>query len=83
MITRKFLRILTRAMPVFVLALLCLAVALSCVFYFVPFFDFLSDGLALIIAAVASAAVAALLFPVAAPHEDLETPAPDSGEVVA
>ena len=28
MITRKFLRILTRAMPVFVLALLCLAVAL-------------------------------------------------------
>ena len=66
-----------------VLFAVCLAVALSCVFYFVPFFDFLSDGLALIIAAVASAAVAALLFPVAAPHEDLETPAPDGGEVSA
>ena len=66
-----------------VLFAVCLAVALSCVFYFVPFFDFLSDGLALIIAAVASAAVAALLFPVAAPHEDVETPAPDGGEVSA
>ena len=66
-----------------VLFAVCLAVALSCVFYFVPFFDFLSDGLALIIAAVASAAVAALLFPVAAPHEDLETPVPDGGEVNA
>ena len=66
-----------------VLFAVCLAVALSCVFYFVPFFDFLSDGLALILAAVASAAVAALLFPVAAPHEDLETSAPDGGEVTA
>lgn len=66
-----------------VLFAVCLAVALSCVFYFLPLFDFLSDGLALIIAAVASAAVAALLFPVAAPHEDVETPAPDSGEVSA
>lgn len=66
-----------------VLFAVCLAVTLSCVFYFLPLFDFLSDGLALIIAAVASAAVAALLFPVAAPHENPETPAPDSGEVTA
>lgn len=66
-----------------VLFAVCLAVALSCVFYFLPLFDFLSDGLALIIAAVASAAVAALLFPMTAPHEDPETPAPDSGEVTA
>ena len=66
-----------------VLFAVCLAVTLSCVFYFLPLFDFLSDGLALIIAAVASAAVAALLFPVADLHEDPETPAPDSGEVTA
>ena len=57
-----------------VLFAVCMAVALSCVFYFVPFFSFLSGGLALIISAVAAAAVAALLFPVAAPHEDVEPP---------
>ena len=66
-----------------VLFAVCLAVALSCVFYFVPLFDFLADGLALIISAGAAAAVAALLFPVADPHEDVETPAPDGGEVSA
>ena len=53
-----------------VLFAVCLAVALSCVFYFLPFFDFLSDGLALIISAVAAAVAAALLFPVSSPQED-------------
>ena len=57
-----------------VLFAVCMAVALSCVFYFVPLFDFLSGGLALIISAVAAAAVAALLFPVADPHEDTKPP---------
>ena len=59
-----------------VLFAVCMAVALSCIFYFVPFFSFLSGGLALIISAVAAAAVAALLFPVELPHED----ATDSGK---
>ena len=53
-----------------VLFAVCMAVALSCIFDFVPFFSFLSGGLALIISAVAAAAVAALLFPVGLPHED-------------
>ena len=53
-----------------VLFAVCMAVALSCIFYFVPFFSFLSGGLALIISAGAAAAVAALLFPVELPHED-------------
>ena len=53
-----------------VLFAVCMAVALSCIFYFVPFFSFLSGGLALIISAVAAAAVAALLVPVELPHED-------------
>ena len=52
-----------------VLFAVCLAVALSCVFYFVPLFDFLSDGLALIISAVIAAVVAALVFPVPAPED--------------
>ena len=59
-----------------VLFAVCLAVTLSCIFYFVPFFSFLSGGLALIISAVAAAAVAALLFPVESPRED----AIDSGK---
>ena len=66
-----------------VLFAVCMAVALSCVFYFIPLFDFLSDGLALIISAVIAAAVAAWLFPVPAPHEDMETPVSDSQEVSA
>jgi len=66
-----------------VLFAVCMAVALSCVFCFIPLFDFLSDGLALIISAVIAAAVAAWLFPVPAPHEDMETPASDSQEVGA
>ena len=52
-----------------VLFAVCLAVTLSCVFYFAPLFSFLSGGLSLIISAVAAAAVAALLFPVGTPRE--------------
>lgn len=64
-----------------VLFAVCVAVALSCIFYFVPLFDFLSGGFALIISAVVAAALAAWLFPVAAPHEDMESSASDGREV--
>jgi hypothetical protein len=52
-----------------------MAVGLSCIFYYVPVFSFLSGGFSLIISAVASAAVAALLFPVASPGEDVPSEA--------
>ena len=55
-----------------VLFAVCLAVTLSCLFYFIPFFDFLSDGLALIISAIISAVAAAILFPVQPSHKEQE-----------
>ena len=45
------------------------AVALSCILYYVPLFDFLSGGFSLIISAVVASVLAAILFPVPAPHE--------------
>ena len=65
-----------------VLFSVCLAVALSCFFYFLPLFDFLSDGLALIISAVIAAVVAAILFPVPSPDQDMES-LPDGKEALA
>ena len=53
-----------------VLFAVCAAVGLSCILYYVPLFDFLSDGIALILSAVISAVLAAWLFPVAAPGEE-------------
>ena len=47
----------------------------SCLFYYVPLFDFLSGGFSLIISAVIAAALAALLFPVATPESPSPTPA--------
>jgi predicted branched-subunit amino acid permease len=61
-----------------VLFAVCMAVGLSCIFYYVPVFSFLSGGFSLIISAVASAAVAALLFPVASPGEDVHSEASPS-----
>ena len=58
-----------------VLFAVCMAVGLSCIFYYAPVFSFLSGGFSLIISAVASAAVAALLFPVASPGEDVSSEA--------
>ena len=55
-----------------VLFAVCVAVGLSCILYYVPFFDFLSGGFSLIISAVIAAALAAWLFPVASPREDNE-----------
>ena len=66
-----------------VLFAVIVAVALSCIFYFVPFFAFLSGGFALIISAVAAAALAALLFPVASPAEDLPPEGDTPEEVTA
>lgn len=66
-----------------VLFAVCVAVGLSCIFYFVPFFDFLSGGFSLILSAVIASALAAWLFPVPSPHEDMESAAPDSEEVRA
>ena len=56
-----------------VLFAICVAVGLSCLLYYLPFFDFLSGGFALIISAVVAAVLAAWLFPVAAQNET-ETP---------
>ncbi len=47
-----------------VLFVVSVAVGLSCIFYYVPLFDFLSGGFALIVSAVVAAALAAVIFPV-------------------
>ncbi len=54
-----------------VLFAICVAVGLSCILYYVPLFDFISGGFALIISAVIGAALAALLFPVPTPTEEV------------
>ena len=63
-----------------VLFAVCVAVGLSCIFYYVPIFGFLSGGFALIISAVVAAALAALLFPVASPSEDMPADTSSSEE---
>ncbi len=54
-----------------VLFAVCVAVGLSCILYYVPLFDFISSGFALIISAVIAAALAAWIFPVASPAEEV------------
>ena len=66
-----------------VLFAVCVAVGLSCILYYVPAFDFLSGGFALIISAVVAAALAALLFPVASPRDDLPPESRESEEVTS
>ena len=58
-----------------VLFAVCVAVGLSCIFYYVPFFSFLSGGFALIVSAVIAAALAAWLFPVHERDTDKEVEA--------
>ena len=53
-----------------VLFAVCVAIGLSCLFHYLPVFDFLSGGFALIISAVLAAVLAALLFPVPPTHEE-------------
>ncbi len=66
-----------------VLFAVCVAVALSCIFHYVPFFDFLSGGFALIISAVVAAALAALLFPVPSTEADAARATDSSDEEVS
>ncbi len=54
-----------------VLFAICVAVGISCLLYYIPFFDFISGGFALIISAVIGAALAAWLFPVADASEEV------------
>ncbi len=54
-----------------VLFAICVAVGLSCILYYVPLFDFISSGFALIISAVIAAAMAAWLFPVESTTEEV------------
>ena len=49
---------------VHVLAAVAAAVAISAALYYIPVFDGISSGFAIIICAVAASALAALLFPV-------------------
>lgn len=49
-----------------------LAAGLSCIFYFIPVFQFISEGFALIISAVLGAIAAALLFPTTQGSEEAE-----------
>lgn len=66
MIYGMFLAIIIPAMrrehPV--LVVVCAAAALSCIIYFVPVFDFITDGFSIIICAVAASALGAWLYPV-------------------
>ena len=55
-----------------VLFAVCLSIGLSCILYYVPLFDAISGGFALIISSVIAAAAAAWLFPVATPSGDSE-----------
>ena len=55
-----------------VLFAVCLSIGLSCILYYVPLFDAISGGFALIISSVIAAAAAAWLFPVATPSKDSE-----------
>lgn len=58
-----------------VLFAVCLSIGLSCILYYVPLFDAISGGFALIISSVIAAAAAAYFFPVATPAETpAETP---------
>lgn len=66
-----------------VLFAVCVAVGLSCILHYVPLFDFLSGGFALIISAVVAAALAAWLFPIPRADQDNESlpPSREKAEV--
>lgn len=48
--------------PVMIVALL--AIVISCILYYIPLFDFISDGIGIILSTVIAAGVGAFLFPV-------------------
>jgi len=47
-----------------VLLVACLAIFLSCLFTYVPFLDFVPDGIVIILCTVVAAAIGSILFPV-------------------
>ena len=48
-----------------VVLVVILAIALSCLFYYVPFLSTISSGITITVVAIASAVIGSLLFPVA------------------
>lgn len=50
--------------------IILLAVAISCVIYYVPVFDFISDGFSIIICAVVASVVGAAFFPIKEESDD-------------
>ena len=60
-----------KSRPVFVVALI--AVAVSCILYYVPAFDGISDGIAIIISTIVAASIGAALFPVEQSDTDMDS----------
>ena len=50
-----------------------LAIVINCLLYFLPVFHFVSTGIAVIISTVAASAVSAVLFPVPAQKDDMDS----------
>ena len=50
-----------------------LAIVINCLLYFLPAFHFVSTGIAVIISTVAASAVSAVLFPVPAQKDDMDS----------
>lgn len=50
-----------------------LAIVINCLLYFLPVFHFISTGIAVIISTVAASAVSAVLFPVPAQKDDMDS----------
>ena len=60
-----------KSKPVFAVALI--AVAVSCILYYVPAFDGISDGIAIIISTIVAAGIGAALFPVEQSDTDMDS----------
>ena len=56
-----------------VMCVVLIAIVLSCIFYYVPLFQSISSGIAVILATVIAASVGAWLFPVPASEKDMDS----------
>lgn len=56
-----------------VMCVVLIAIVLSCIFYYVPLFQNISSGIAVILATVIAASVGAWLFPVPAGEQDMDS----------
>ncbi len=56
-----------------VMCVVLIAIVLSCIFYYVPLFQSISGGIAVILATVIAASVGAWLFPVPASEKDMDS----------